>query len=61
MDMSFSKEDEAFREEVRSFLTENLPANVAHKVLNGHHVNREEIMAWHRALFKKRLDYTQLA
>lgn len=53
MDMSFSKEDEAFREEVRSFLTENLPVNVAHKVLNGHHVNREEIMAWHRALFKK--------
>lgn len=53
MDMSFSAEDEAFRKEVRAFLAEKLPQDVAHKVHNGYHVTRPEIMAWHKALHEK--------
>lgn len=53
MDMSFSAEDEAFRREVRAFLAKALPKDVAHKVHNGFHVTRPEIMAWHKALYDK--------
>ena len=53
MDMSFAPEDEAFRQEVRAFLDEKLPKDVAAKVHNGYHVSREEIMAWHKALHEK--------
>lgn len=53
MDMSFSPEDEAFRQEVRAFLKAKLPAEVAHKVHNGYHVTRPEIMAWHKALHEQ--------
>ena len=53
MDMSFSAEDEAFRQEVRAFLDAKLPSDVAHKVHNGYHVNRQEIMAWHKALHEQ--------
>ena len=53
MDMSFSKEDEAFRTEVRNFLEAKLPKDVAHKVHNGFHVTRPEIMAWHKALYEQ--------
>ena len=41
MDMAFAPEDEAWREEVRAFMRENLPATVAHKVHNGFAVTRE--------------------
>lgn len=53
MEMAFSAKDEAFREEVRVFLNENLPSDVAEKVINGRHIDREEIMEWHYALHKK--------
>lgn len=53
MDMSFSAEDEGFRQEVRAFLDAKLPKDVAHKVHNGYHVSRPEIMAWHEALHEQ--------
>jgi len=53
MEMSFSAEDEAFREEVREFLAAKLPKDVSEKVHNGYHVSRPEIMAWHKALHEK--------
>ncbi len=54
MDMEFTAEDQAWREEVRSFMRENLPAAVAHKVHNGFAVTREEIRDWHNKLYEKR-------
>jgi len=54
MDMAFNAEDEAWRQEVRTFMRENLPPPVAHKVHNGFAVTREEIMDWHRKLYEKR-------
>lgn len=53
MDMTFSAEDEAFRQEVQKFLAAKLPKDVAQKVHNGYHVTRPEIMAWHEALHEQ--------
>jgi alkylation response protein AidB-like acyl-CoA dehydrogenase len=53
MDMAFSAEDEAFRGKVRAFLSEALPKDVSDKVINGRHIPREDIMAWHHALHKQ--------
>ena len=54
MDMAFSAEDEAFRGKVRAFLSEALPKGCfTDKVINGRHIPREDIMAWHHALHKQ--------
>ena len=50
MDMRFSAEDEAFRQEVRSFVADNLPADVRRKVAEGVELNRDEMSRWMRTL-----------
>jgi alkylation response protein AidB-like acyl-CoA dehydrogenase len=50
LDLSFSAEEEAFREEVRTFLVESLPAEIAGKVRNGEDLDREDVVRWHRIL-----------
>ena len=50
MDLDFSAEDLAFRAEVNAFLDAHLPAGVRHKVLNGHVLDRDDYLAWQRAL-----------
>ncbi|MBI5109660.1 MAG: acyl-CoA dehydrogenase family protein [Rhodocyclales bacterium] len=50
MDLNFSPEETAFREQVRRFVSENLPAGIRHKVLNGIHLEREEHVQWQRIL-----------
>src|SRR5262249_26548853 len=42
-----------FREEVRSFIRENLPKDVQDKVLNGKAMGREDFLGWHRILHKR--------
>ena len=54
MDMIFSEEDMAFREEVRQFFTDNLPESVREIVRRTpSYVSKEDMMAWHRALYQK--------
>lgn len=53
MELAYTSEEQAFREEVRGFIRENLPADVQDKVLNGKHLLREDMMRWHRILYKK--------
>ena len=50
MDMNFSPEETAFREEVRAFLKEALPEALAAKVLTGKRIKKEDYLTWHRAL-----------
>ena len=50
MDLAFSPEENAFREEVRRFVTAHLPDTIRDKVMNGVHLEREEHVAWQRTL-----------
>ncbi|HEY0650994.1 acyl-CoA dehydrogenase family protein, partial [Phenylobacterium sp.] len=50
MDLTFSAEDEAFRQEVRQFLAEALPPNLARRVRLGQHLSKQETEAWQAAL-----------
>lgn len=53
MDLSFSAEEEAFRDEVRAFLGEALPPELARKTARGEYFHHDEIMVWHKILFEK--------
>jgi len=53
MDLSFTKEEEAFRQEVRDFLKDNLPQDVADKVRKGVEIGKEDTLRWHKILFEK--------
>jgi alkylation response protein AidB-like acyl-CoA dehydrogenase len=53
VELAYTKEEQAFREEVHSFIGDNLPADIQDKVLNGKKMGREDFLRWHRALHKK--------
>ncbi|QDG78854.1 acyl-CoA dehydrogenase family protein [Labrenzia sp. PHM005] len=53
MDLQFSDKDLAFQEEVRSFLKENLPANLLDRSDRGLHPLKDEIVAWQKVLHEK--------
>ena len=53
MDLDFVPEEQSFREEVRSFVREKLPAHIRHKVLNGIHLSKEDHVQWQRILNDK--------
>jgi alkylation response protein AidB-like acyl-CoA dehydrogenase len=53
MDLTFTPEERRFRDEVRAFLEESLPAAMRHKVLEGLHVPPEDTQEWQRILFRK--------
>src|SRR5438477_10134575 len=50
MDLNFTQEEEAFRNEVRSFLAENLPARLCEKVSTGKHLSKADHDEWHAIL-----------
>jgi len=50
MNLDFSPEDLAFRDEVRRFIEENYPAAVRAKQESGEELGREDFLAWHRIL-----------
>ena len=54
MDMTFSAEDEAFREEVRTFIAENLPLEIQEASRRSpSYVPKEYTKRWHKILFEK--------
>ncbi len=53
MDLGYSPEELAFRNEVRSWLTDNLPADIRDKVVNYQHLSKEDFLRWHRILAAK--------
>ncbi|MCK1727937.1 pimeloyl-CoA dehydrogenase large subunit [Bradyrhizobium sp. 142] len=52
MDLAFTKEEQAFRKEVREFLRENVPPEVRYKLVEGRHLSKDEMVAWWRILNK---------
>ncbi|MBT3788011.1 MAG: pimeloyl-CoA dehydrogenase large subunit [Alphaproteobacteria bacterium] len=53
MDLSFSAEDLEFQHEVRTFLVENLPADVKDRSDRGLHITREHMILWQKKLAAK--------
>jgi len=49
MDLNYSPEELAFRDEVRTWLGANLPAELKDQA----HLSRDELLRWHRILAKK--------
>ncbi len=48
MDLNYAPEDLAFRDRVRTWLAEHLPADLQHKVLNHKRLKRDDYVRWHR-------------
>jgi alkylation response protein AidB-like acyl-CoA dehydrogenase len=50
MDLRFTKEEEAFRQEVRAFVQASLPSDIRNKVLGHQRVEKDDYVRWHRIL-----------
>ncbi|OSJ13567.1 pimeloyl-CoA dehydrogenase large subunit [Bradyrhizobium canariense] len=53
MDIAFTKEERAFREEVRQFLRDSVPPATRRKLIEGRRLSRDEMVAFTRILHKK--------
>jgi alkylation response protein AidB-like acyl-CoA dehydrogenase len=53
MDLRFTPEEVAFREEVRTFIRENLPADTRDHMKLGHPPRKEDTVRWQRILNAK--------
>ena len=53
MDLTYSPEETAFRNEVREWLAANLPADIRDKVTKYQHLSREDFIRWHKILAAK--------
>jgi alkylation response protein AidB-like acyl-CoA dehydrogenase len=50
MDLNFTAQEQAFRDEVRQFLATQLPARIAAKVKHGLRITRDDMAEWHARL-----------
>ncbi|HYN13940.1 MAG TPA: acyl-CoA dehydrogenase family protein [Burkholderiales bacterium] len=53
MDLNYSSEESAFRDEVRSWLKSHLPKDLRDKMASFCHLSKEDLLRWHRILAKK--------
>ena len=53
MDLGFTSEEEAFRDEVRAFYAESLPAALADRIRLGHGLSKDEQEAWQATLARR--------
>jgi alkylation response protein AidB-like acyl-CoA dehydrogenase len=53
MDLNYSSEESAFRDEVRSWLKSHLPKDLRDKMASYGHLSKEDLLRWHRILAKK--------
>ncbi|MDP3634370.1 acyl-CoA dehydrogenase family protein, partial [Phenylobacterium sp.] len=53
MNLDFSPEDNAFREEARAFLAQSYPKELREKQARGETLGKEDYLSWHRILAKK--------
>ena len=50
MDLEYTNKEKSFREDIRTFIRQNLSKDVAAKVLAHKRLTREDIIGWHRTL-----------
>jgi alkylation response protein AidB-like acyl-CoA dehydrogenase len=53
MDLTYSPEETAFRDEVRAWIRDNVDPAARDKVLNYRELSKEDLLGWHRTLAKK--------
>jgi alkylation response protein AidB-like acyl-CoA dehydrogenase len=53
MDLAFTPEEIAFRDEVRAFIAETYPESLRGKQDEGEELGKEDMLSWHRILAKK--------
>ncbi len=53
MDLTFTPEHEAFREEVRAWIDSSMPSHIKAKAAVDGYFSHDEVMEWHRVLFRK--------
>ncbi|MGE0232638.1 MAG: acyl-CoA dehydrogenase family protein [Flavobacteriaceae bacterium] len=50
MDLNFTEDERAFRDEVRTFLAEALPDDLGRKMIERRHLSKDDIVRWQRVL-----------
>jgi alkylation response protein AidB-like acyl-CoA dehydrogenase len=53
MDLNYSPEETAFRDDVRAWIGANLPTELRDKVLNYRELAKDDLLRWHKILAKK--------
>jgi len=53
VDLNYSAEEIAFRDEVRGWLRDNLPAELRDKVLDYRELTKDDLLGWHKILARK--------
>ncbi len=53
MDLSFTKEELAFRDDVRAFFRDNVPPATRQRIEDGRHVDKDDLVQWQRILNAK--------
>jgi alkylation response protein AidB-like acyl-CoA dehydrogenase len=53
MDLNFTPEEQAFRQEIRAWVRANLPADISHKVHHALRLTRDDMQRWAKILGKK--------
>ena len=53
MDLNFTPEEQAFREQIRAWVAQNLPQDISHKVHNALRLTKDDLQRWARILGKQ--------
>jgi pimeloyl-CoA dehydrogenase large subunit len=53
MELRFTDEEQAFRDEVRDFFRSNLPDAIRQKMLDAEHLEKDDVVNWQRVLNRK--------
>ena len=53
MDLNYSPEELAFRDEVRAWLADNVPDDLKRKVLEYRELSKDDLVRWHKILARK--------
>src|SRR3954469_20444697 len=53
MDLNYSNEELAFRDEVRAWLAKNVPSELSDKMADHESMSKDDIVRWHKILAKK--------